>query len=380
MREVLGGGSGGRYYADGEDTIHVVPDSRNLPTEFTEGRFPLRVERLGPGAGLRRRRPVPRRLRLREAHPGAARRALHVDRRPLDPRLLGRQGRQGGAAVPGHRRPGRPRRARRRRARRRRAADGRHRRPHPDDGRRRLGRPARPPGRGGAARHRLAQGRRSPAPGRTTASWCRSTAPADADATEALRGAAGRPHRRGAVLRPRPRLRHPVRRAAFNEFDVLAALADRPAARGDHHHHHHRRRVDGSGSGWAAAGRGRPVRARVQVGPAGQRRRVDRRRPVRATARSTSSRRPRRRSPPTATATTGQPSHRFGRARPGALPVGAPVPPARGRQGRLRRSVSQRTPPGSSPTPHRQVSKPRPRTGPGLVCWSTRVEGWSGLR
>lgn len=47
MREVLGGGSGGRYYADGEDTIHVVPDSRNLPTEFTESRFPFVVERLG---------------------------------------------------------------------------------------------------------------------------------------------------------------------------------------------------------------------------------------------------------------------------------------------------------------------------------------------
>ncbi|SNS55416.1 N-methylhydantoinase B [Geodermatophilus pulveris] len=47
MREVLGGGSGGRWYADGEDTIHVVPDSRNLPTESTESRFPLRVERLG---------------------------------------------------------------------------------------------------------------------------------------------------------------------------------------------------------------------------------------------------------------------------------------------------------------------------------------------
>jgi N-methylhydantoinase B len=47
MREVLGGGSGGRYYADGEDTIHVVPDSRNLPAEFTESRFPLVVERLG---------------------------------------------------------------------------------------------------------------------------------------------------------------------------------------------------------------------------------------------------------------------------------------------------------------------------------------------
>ncbi|MDP9239585.1 MAG: hydantoinase B/oxoprolinase family protein [Actinomycetota bacterium] len=47
MREVLGGGSGGRWYADGEDTIHVVPDSRNLPTEFTESRFPFVVERLG---------------------------------------------------------------------------------------------------------------------------------------------------------------------------------------------------------------------------------------------------------------------------------------------------------------------------------------------
>jgi N-methylhydantoinase B len=47
MREVLGGGSGGRYYADGEDTIHVVPDSRNLPTEFSESRFPFVVEKLG---------------------------------------------------------------------------------------------------------------------------------------------------------------------------------------------------------------------------------------------------------------------------------------------------------------------------------------------
>ena len=47
MREVLGGGSGGRPYADGEDTVHVVPDSRNLPTEFSEARFPFIVERLG---------------------------------------------------------------------------------------------------------------------------------------------------------------------------------------------------------------------------------------------------------------------------------------------------------------------------------------------
>jgi len=56
MREVLGGGSGGRWYADGSDTVHIVPDSKNLPAEFTETRFPLRVERLalapdsgGPG-------------------------------------------------------------------------------------------------------------------------------------------------------------------------------------------------------------------------------------------------------------------------------------------------------------------------------------------
>jgi len=46
MREVLGGGAGGRYYADGADTIHVVPESKNLPTEFTEARFPFLVERL----------------------------------------------------------------------------------------------------------------------------------------------------------------------------------------------------------------------------------------------------------------------------------------------------------------------------------------------
>ncbi len=59
MREVLGGGSGGRPHGDGEDTIHVVPDSRNLPTEFTESRFPFRVESLGlavdsGGPGLHR--------------------------------------------------------------------------------------------------------------------------------------------------------------------------------------------------------------------------------------------------------------------------------------------------------------------------------------
>ena len=56
LREVLGGGSGGRFYADGSDCIHIVPDSKNLPVEFAETRFPIIVERLalaqdsgGPG-------------------------------------------------------------------------------------------------------------------------------------------------------------------------------------------------------------------------------------------------------------------------------------------------------------------------------------------
>jgi N-methylhydantoinase B len=53
---VLGGGSGGRYYADGSDVIHIVPDSKNLPAEFAETRFPIMIEKLalatdsgGPG-------------------------------------------------------------------------------------------------------------------------------------------------------------------------------------------------------------------------------------------------------------------------------------------------------------------------------------------
>ena len=56
LREVLGGGSGGRFYADGSDVIHIVPDSKNLPAEFAETRFPVIIEQLalatdsgGPG-------------------------------------------------------------------------------------------------------------------------------------------------------------------------------------------------------------------------------------------------------------------------------------------------------------------------------------------
>jgi len=46
-REKLGGGTGGRPWADGEDVIHVVPNSLNLPAEFSEAQFPVRVEQIG---------------------------------------------------------------------------------------------------------------------------------------------------------------------------------------------------------------------------------------------------------------------------------------------------------------------------------------------
>ena len=43
-------------YADGSDAIHIVPNSRNLPAEFSEIRYAVRVEKLalcpdsgGPG-------------------------------------------------------------------------------------------------------------------------------------------------------------------------------------------------------------------------------------------------------------------------------------------------------------------------------------------
>jgi len=47
FREVLGGGPGGRWYADGSDVVHIVPNSRNLPVEFSETRYPVLIEQLG---------------------------------------------------------------------------------------------------------------------------------------------------------------------------------------------------------------------------------------------------------------------------------------------------------------------------------------------
>lgn len=59
FREVLGGGGPGRPWADGSDVVHVVPNSRNLPVEFSETNYPVRIERLAlrmdsGGAGFRR--------------------------------------------------------------------------------------------------------------------------------------------------------------------------------------------------------------------------------------------------------------------------------------------------------------------------------------
>jgi N-methylhydantoinase B len=59
FREVLGGGGPGRPWADGSDVVHIVPNSRNLPAEFSETRYPVLIEKLGlatdsGGAGFRR--------------------------------------------------------------------------------------------------------------------------------------------------------------------------------------------------------------------------------------------------------------------------------------------------------------------------------------
>jgi N-methylhydantoinase B len=46
-REIFGAGSGARPFADGTDTVDLVPESKNLPAEFIEQRFPVIVRRVG---------------------------------------------------------------------------------------------------------------------------------------------------------------------------------------------------------------------------------------------------------------------------------------------------------------------------------------------
>ena len=175
MREVLGGGSGGRYYADGEDTIHVVPDSRNLPTEFTESRFPFLVERLGlavdsGGAGrYRGGLGYEKHIRmLRDAHFMSI-----ADRSILA--CWGVKGGQAGRSFQVTIDPGGP--AEREVEALADAEAGARRRgdPDPDHGRRRLGRPARAARRGRRARRALGQGQRRRCAGRLRRRRCPAT-------------------------------------------------------------------------------------------------------------------------------------------------------------------------------------------------------------
>jgi len=139
-REVLGGGSGGRYYADGNDAIHIVPDSRNQPAVHRDP-LPAAGGEARVANGFRRRRQAPRWARLREALSRAGRLPNHRYRRPGTARLLRRQRREGRAAVLRHDRYRRYA-ARPRRPGRWRASPGRPDCPRPHHRRRRLGRSA----------------------------------------------------------------------------------------------------------------------------------------------------------------------------------------------------------------------------------------------
>ena len=98
-REVWAAARAAATYADGNDAIHIVPDSRNQPAEFTETRFPLLVEKLALAHRFRRRGPAPRRSWLRKALSRAGRLPHHRHRRPRAARLLRAQRRQGRAAI-----------------------------------------------------------------------------------------------------------------------------------------------------------------------------------------------------------------------------------------------------------------------------------------
>ena len=71
LREVLGGGSGGRYYADGSDCIHIVPDSRICPPSLQRLAFRYSGS-ASPGPGFRWPRLSPRGTRIPKGCAGAA--------------------------------------------------------------------------------------------------------------------------------------------------------------------------------------------------------------------------------------------------------------------------------------------------------------------
>ena len=159
------GGIPGRPFGDGPDGHSLWPSFSNVPNEFLESYFPLRIESYETAAGLRRAGLLPRRQRDRRRLPvPGAGRHLHP-RRPLVHLPLGRERRRAGGALAQvararRRQPGdaaeqvrqRPRRGRRRAALR-------------DLGRRRLGRPVHPgsrPGRAGGPARAGQRGRRRP--------------------------------------------------------------------------------------------------------------------------------------------------------------------------------------------------------------------------
>ncbi len=81
-REVLGGGSGGRYYADGNDAIHIVPDSRNPAGRIHRDAVSAAGRKAGAARRFRRRRQAARGAWLREALSRLGRLPHHRHRRP----------------------------------------------------------------------------------------------------------------------------------------------------------------------------------------------------------------------------------------------------------------------------------------------------------
>ena len=213
--EILYGGIPGRPIGDGMDGHSWWPLFENIPTEYLEAYYPLRVDGYttvtdSGGAGL-----PPRRQRGREAL-RLPRAGPRLDpRRPLADAAVGRARRRAGRALDEDPAPRRRHRAgaagqvRRDRGRARRHADLPHR------GRRRLEGPARPAGRGGRARRRvrarLAPRRRCRAYGVVSATRRRRRPSARASAPSAAtrwRSTSGRRSRtRWRPARPRPACR-----------------------------------------------------------------------------------------------------------------------------------------------------------------------------
>ena len=132
MREVLGGGSGGRYYADGEDTSTssptrgTCPPSSPSPASRSSSSGSAWPSDSGGAGEFRGGLGYEKHIRmLKDGH------FMSIADRSDDPGLLGRARRQGRHALPGRHRPGRPRRARGRCPRRRRGDQGRPARPDP---------------------------------------------------------------------------------------------------------------------------------------------------------------------------------------------------------------------------------------------------------